>query len=228
MVQQQNHYQTLELTPTATAAEIKQSYRRLAKKYHPDLNNGQDDRDKIIQINAAYEILSDARQRQRYDLQLSPTITIPLQQRETAKSPRRPKTVGRELDDDLILWLNQVYSPVNRMLGWIIKPLKSKILELSADPFDDDLMANFEAYTIDCRRHLDKIEKAFHSMPNPSPVAELAANLYYSIDRVSDGLDELKYYMSCYDDKYLHTGQELFKIAADLQKKAQKSAREFK
>jgi molecular chaperone DnaJ len=223
-----NHYQILELTPTATVEEIKLSYRRLAKKYHPDLNQNGGDRDSIIRINAAYEILSDPRKRQRYDLELSPKISVPRQQQAEQTSPRRPQTVGRELDDDLVLWLNQVYTPVNRMLTWILKPLKAKIVELSADPFDDDLMGDFEAYTLECRRHLEKIEKAFHSMPNPAPVAELAANLYYAIDRASDGLDELKYYISSYDDNYLHTGQEMFKIAADLQKKAQKSAKQFK
>jgi molecular chaperone DnaJ len=224
----ETHYQVLQISTQATADEIKQSYRRLAKEFHPDVNGGKANADRIIQLNAAYEILGDELKRREYDYLSQSAVAIPRQQQSSAHIPRRPRTVGRELDEDLILWLNQVYQPINRMIGWIIKPLKTQILELSADPFDDELMANFEAYVIECQQHLQKIDKIFHSLPNPSLIAEIAANLYYTINQVGDGVKELNFYMMNYDERYLHDGTEMFKIAAQLQKETNKKIKSYK
>ena len=60
-------YETLEVTQNASADEIKKSYRRLARKYHPDINKEPGAEDKFKEINAAYEILSDADKRKQYD-----------------------------------------------------------------------------------------------------------------------------------------------------------------
>jgi molecular chaperone DnaJ len=224
----ETHYQVLQISDRATADEIKQSYRQLAKKFHPDVNGGKANSDLIIQLNAAYEILGDEQKRREYDYLLQPAVAIPLQQKDPIHTPRRPRTVGRELDEELILWLNQVYTPINRMINWIIKPLKAQIRELSADPFDDELMANFEAYVTESQRHLQKIEKTFHSMPNPSLIAGIAANLYYCIDRVSDGIKELNFYIMNYDESFLHDGVEMFKIAAELQRETNKKLKGYK
>ncbi|PZT48112.1 DnaJ family protein [Helicobacter valdiviensis] len=60
-------YDTLEVSPNASADEIKKSYRRLARKYHPDINKEKDAEEKFKEINAAYEILSDEKKRKQYD-----------------------------------------------------------------------------------------------------------------------------------------------------------------
>jgi molecular chaperone DnaJ len=224
----ETHYQVLQISDRATADEIKQSYRQLAKKFHPDVNGGQANSDLIIKINAAYEILGDEKKRREYDYLCQPAAAIPPQQKDPNHTPRRPKTVGRELDEELILWLNQVYTPINRMINWIIKPLKTQIRELSADPFDDELMANFEAYVTESQRHLQKIEKTFHSMPNPSLIAGIAANLYYCINQIGDGIKELNFYIMNYDESFLHDGMEMFKIAAELQRETNKQLKGYK
>ncbi|HEY7448485.1 MAG TPA: J domain-containing protein [Vicinamibacterales bacterium] len=62
-------YTILGLTHAATLAEIKRAYRRLARRYHPDINPG--DGHAVVrfrQITEAYETLSDPARRQRYDL----------------------------------------------------------------------------------------------------------------------------------------------------------------
>ncbi|HAT44976.1 MAG TPA: hypothetical protein DCS90_07715, partial [Ktedonobacter sp.] len=65
---QTDYYAILEVSPTATQNEIKRSYRRLARKYHPDLN--QQARDKHFKLlNEAYKILGDPPQRATYDQQ---------------------------------------------------------------------------------------------------------------------------------------------------------------
>lgn len=60
-------YETLGLQKGASSDEIKKAYRRLARKYHPDINKEKGAEDKFKEINAAYEILSDEKKRAQYD-----------------------------------------------------------------------------------------------------------------------------------------------------------------
>lgn len=66
-----NYYETLKVSPDATNAEIKSAYRRLARKLHPDKNNGSEQTAlAFAAIAEAYEVLSNSRERMRYDQQL--------------------------------------------------------------------------------------------------------------------------------------------------------------
>ncbi|MGJ0332095.1 DnaJ domain-containing protein [Aliarcobacter cryaerophilus] len=60
-------YETLEVNENATADEIKKAYRKLARKYHPDVNKDPKAEEKFKEINAAYEVLSDPQKKQQYD-----------------------------------------------------------------------------------------------------------------------------------------------------------------
>ncbi|DAB33701.1 MAG: curved DNA-binding protein [Sulfurospirillum sp.] len=60
-------YETLGVSKEASSEEIKKAYRRLARKYHPDINKEAGAEDKFKEINAAYEILSDEQKRRQYD-----------------------------------------------------------------------------------------------------------------------------------------------------------------
>ncbi len=63
-----DYYKVLELQNTATAADIKKAYRKLARKYHPDVNPNDDTaKKKFQQINEANEVLSDPENRKKYD-----------------------------------------------------------------------------------------------------------------------------------------------------------------
>ncbi|MBL3657341.1 J domain-containing protein [Fulvivirga sediminis] len=69
----ENYYRILGLTPSATEDEIKATYRRLAKKYHPDLHmNDKSNEEKFKRINIAYSILSDPHKKKAFDLTLIP------------------------------------------------------------------------------------------------------------------------------------------------------------
>ena len=66
-----NHYRTLNVPRHATPGEIKQSYRELAKRYHPDRNpNNPNAEEKFIRVQEAYDTLSDPVARRVYNLEL--------------------------------------------------------------------------------------------------------------------------------------------------------------
>jgi curved DNA-binding protein len=63
-----DYYKILNVPKTATEGEIKSAYRKLARKYHPDVNpNNKASEQKFKEINEANEVLSDAEKRKKYD-----------------------------------------------------------------------------------------------------------------------------------------------------------------
>jgi curved DNA-binding protein len=69
-VQFQDYYETLGVSKTASAGEIKSAFRKLARKHHPDLAKPKEKaaaEEKFKQINEAYEVLSDPEKRSKYD-----------------------------------------------------------------------------------------------------------------------------------------------------------------
>lgn len=65
--QKRDYYETLGLSRGASSDEIKKAYRKLARQYHPDINNEDGAEEQFKEVAEAYEVLSDAQRRQRYD-----------------------------------------------------------------------------------------------------------------------------------------------------------------
>lgn len=66
-VSKRDYYEVLGISKDATKEEIKRAYRKLARKYHPDVNKEPDAADKFKEVKEAYEVLSDDNKRAQYD-----------------------------------------------------------------------------------------------------------------------------------------------------------------
>ena len=222
-----NYYEILQVSTQATQAEVKQAYRRLAKLFHPDSQRETANHERIVKLNQAYEVLGDSRRRRSYDQKIFSQDSYQASAQRQSRNAhaqqyyRRQRQSNRQSDLQLEQWLREVYSPVNRLLCQILKPLDQEIDNLAADPFDDELMAEFQDYLDVCRGYLQKAQLTFNSAPNPAQFAGAAANLFYCLNNVGDGIDELEFFTLNYDEHYLHTGKEIFRIANRLRCEAE-------
>ena len=68
MAEKRDYYEVLGVDRNASDAEIKRAYRKLAKKYHPDMNPGDKEAEaKFKEVTEAYEVLSDSEKKAQYD-----------------------------------------------------------------------------------------------------------------------------------------------------------------
>ena len=67
MTDKRDYYEVLGVPRSASADDIKNAFRNLARKYHPDVNKAEDAEEKFKEINEAYGVLSDPERRAAYD-----------------------------------------------------------------------------------------------------------------------------------------------------------------
>ena len=67
MAEKRDYYEVLGISKSASADEIKRAYRKMAKKYHPDINKEPGAEEKFKEVNEAYEVLSDPQKKAAYD-----------------------------------------------------------------------------------------------------------------------------------------------------------------
>ena len=107
-----NYYELLGVKRDASADEIKQSFRRLARQYHPDLNPGDKAaEDKFKDISEAYEILSDRSKRSQYD-----KFTGFWRKNRTKASPSQPRE-PRDRSNDEEEFGDDFNTFIDRLLG---------------------------------------------------------------------------------------------------------------
>ncbi len=232
-----NYYQVLKIEVNASTQEIKQAYRRLVKEFHPDSHHENANHETIIQLNAAYEILSDPQNRRIYD-QIQ---ALPIDDQELTNSSKYRQNKSNHASQyyrhnrqqyqyeeaSQWQWLEEVYAPINHLVDKIIMALEDEIEDLSGDIFDDDLMGVFCSYLEDCRSDCERAQTILRSLPNPTLYAGIAAYIYYSLNHINDGIDELERFTLTYEESYLYTGQELFNLALEMTQLAREMVQRF-
>lgn len=220
-----DYYQVLQIKSSASAQEIKEAYRRLVKKYHPDSQQVTANHEEIIKINAAYEVLGDQKNRQNYDRTLINqqynSINYRQSKSQSASQYYHAERRSHQAEDlSQFAWLQNVYTPLSFLFEKIIDPLEEELEELSADPFDDDLMSIFCDYLDNCRKYYEQGKSILKSQPNPPRYAGVAANCYYGLNHISDAIEELERFTMSYNYDCLHNAQELFKLATEVNQEA--------
>ncbi len=208
-----DHYATLGVSPGATRAEIKAAYRSLVKRHHPDAGG---DQSTILELNAAWEVLGDGDRRRDYDrctrmgTRYNPAGPPPAR----GSSAPRHQGAGMASDQELLAWLQQVYAPIDRLLGQVINPFPAQLRALAADPYDDELMEAFCAFLDQGKARLDKVETLYRSRVCPTAARGFGLSLYHCLSQVQDALVELERYTMGYVDSYLHDGKEMLREAS--------------
>ena len=212
-----NLYEELGLKENATKSEIKSSYRRLVKKHHPDAGG---EKDKFLTIQVAWETLNDPQKKEEYDKTL-----LQIQHSSNSNNVNWEEKVNRKKyrstikDNEVKNWIKNIYNPTNKIIGQIIKPLNQEIKQLSADPYDEELMDNFCIYINISQKKIEKVDKLYKSIPVPSSISSLGLDLYHCFSQVKDALSELDKYTQGYVDDYLFDGKEMMKEAKRIQLK---------
>ncbi len=153
-------YQVLGVSSDASSIEIKAAYRTLVKKHHPDTGGNEE---RILAINAAWEVLGDLERRRMFDRNRNSIHSFQneAQQRETRNacaSAAASAAHGQVLEEEdaLVVWMQKVYVPIDRLLGEVINPFPAQFRALSADPYDEDLMAVFCSYLEQSQKTIGK------------------------------------------------------------------------
>ena len=212
-----NLYEELGLKKTATKSEIKSSYRSLVKQHHPDAGG---EKERFLAIQNAWEILNDPFKKEQYDRNFFSSSSSFDSLSENWEEKFNSKKYNSSIKDkEVETWIKEIYTPINRLISQIIKPLNNEIKELSADPYDDQLMENFCSYINLSQKRIEKVEKIYHNKLVPSSITALGLDLYHCFSQVKDALSELDRYTQGYVDDYLFDGKEMIKEAKRIQKK---------
>ena len=189
---EKNFYEELGLEKNATKSEIKSSYRSLVKKHHPDAGG---EKERFLAIQNAWENLNDPIKKAEDDRKIfsssGPFDSLNENWEEKFNSKKYNSSIK---DKEVETWIREIYMPINRLIGQIIKPLNNEIKALSADPYDDQLMENFCIYIRLSQTKIEKVDKIYNKKLVPKSISALGLNLYHCFSQVKDALLEFDRY----------------------------------
>ena len=200
---EENPYQTLGISENSTLSEIKFAHRTLVKRYHPDTGG---DEEKILAINAAWEILKNKENREEFARNRK-------QSKSSINDFRIKEMNSSDKDKEISQWIKIVYKPIDILMANIIDNFPEKIKELSADPYDDILMNSFCKYIESSQKKLSKIKTIYLSLVTPNTIKNFSLGLYQCFSEIEDGINEWEIYTKGYVESYLHDGQEMLRKA---------------
>tara|TARA_Y100001968_G_scaffold10630_1_gene8830 strand:- start:188 stop:841 length:654 start_codon:yes stop_codon:yes gene_type:complete len=209
-------YQILKVHPNTKIEDIKKAYKELVKIHHPDKGG---DIKVMLEINAAWEVLK----KKNKNLNLNEVNNSKIYKQKKYKKDRDNYYQSEAIKN----WFQNIYLPIDKLLGQIINPLSSNIKDLSADPYDEILMDSFCLYLEKSKNKIKKVKIIYTSMSSPSLVKDFSLDLYHCLSQVEDGLNELERYTMGYVDNYLHDGKSMILEAKRKRKFLQTNKNEF-
>ena len=209
-------YQILKVHPNAKLEEIKKAYRNLVKIHHPDKGG---DSTVMLEVNSAWEILK----KKHKDFNVNTVNNSPAYNQHEYKREANNYSESEEIKK----WFQNIYLPIDKLLGQIINPLGSKIRDLSADPYDQILMDSFCLYLEKSKNKITKIKEIYTSFASPSIIRDFSLDLYHCFSHVEDGINELERYTMGYVDNYLHDGKAMIDLAKKKRKFLQSNKKEW-
>ena len=209
-------YQILKVHPSAKLDEIKKAYIQLVKIHHPDKGG---DSAVMLEVNSAWEILK----KKHKDLNFNDVNNSKVYKQNEYKR----ETNNYSKSEDIKKWFQNIYLPIDKLLGEIINPLASKIRDLSADPYDQKLMDSFCLYLEESKNKINKIKKIYTSFSCPEIIRDFSLDLYYCLSHAEDGINELERYTFGYVDNYLHDGKVMIAIAKKKRRLLQSNKKEW-
>ena len=122
-----NHYEILGLTRDATAEQIKKAYRKLARKYHPDVSKEPDAEARMQELNVAYDTLSDETKKAEYDFELDHpqgySNSTPMQALAVLKMHFGMPKVGNR---------HMIFQDLKTYLGVLVQVLEDQTININA------------------------------------------------------------------------------------------------
>ena len=209
-------YQILKVHPNAKLEEIKKAYRNLVKIHHPDKGG---DSTVMLEVNSAWEILK----KKHKDFNVNTVNNSPAYNQHEYKREANNYSESEEIKK----WFQNIYLPIDKLLGQIINPLGSKIRDLSADPYDQILMDSFCLYLEKSKNKITKINKIYTSFASPTIIRDFSLDLYHCLSHVEDGINELERYTMGYVDNYLYDGKAMIALAKKKRKLLQSNKKEW-
>ncbi len=209
-------YQILQVHPSAKLEEIKKAYRKLVKIHHPDKGG---DSALMLEVNSAWEILK----KKHKDLDSNKINNSKVYNQNEYKK----ENFNYAKSEDIKKWFQNIYLPIDKLLGQIINPLSAKIKDLSADPYDDILMDSFCLYLEKSKNKITKVKKIYTSATSPSIIRDFSLDLYHCLSQVEDGINELERYTMGYVDNYLYDGKAMITLAKKKRKFLQSNKKEW-
>lgn len=166
-----------------------------------------------MRLNEAYETLADKVKRDAYDSLIGANGYT----RARAKA-----TVFYESDEgeNRELYLRQIFHPARSAIVKVIGKYKQKLVDLSQDIYDDQLVAEFEKYVNEVEVVLRGASTALSSRNVPGSLSAAVQMMRYCIAQAVDALDEMQRFCQNYDYDHLHMAENLFRESNDLSKKA--------
>lgn len=213
-----NHYQILGIASNVSTAEIKRAYRKLAKQRHPDAkatveeDAAIDATEEMIAINEAYATLRDSVKRSEYDAKIGLKTIV--------GSMQKAAYTSMDEDQERAKFLQSTFHPMRSAITKLLSAYPRQLRELSADPYDEQLTADFESYVNKLEDALRYASDSFTKTPTPRSLVGAVQMMRYSIAQAADGLEELRFFCVNYDYNHLTMAENLFRISADLSKQA--------